>query len=101
MLNPKLKLNPKMFSDDVEQVPIREGFGEGLLRAGTDNENIVALCADLVESTKMNLFADKFPERFIEVGVAEQNLVTIASGMAAMGKIPFCSYYAMFSPGRN
>ena len=101
MLNPKLKLNPKIFNEDVEQVPIRQGFGEGLLAAGIDNENIVALCADLVESTKMNLFADKFPKRFIEVGVAEQNLVTIASGMAAMGKIPFCSSYAMFSPGRN
>lgn len=101
MLNPKLKLNPKIFNDDVEQIPIRKGFGEGLLLAGEKNKNIVALCADLTESTQMNLFADKFKDRFIEIGVAEQNLVTVASGMAAMGKIPFCSSYAMFSPGRN
>lgn len=101
MLNHSFKLNTKLFNDDVEQVPIRQGFGEGLLQAGIDNEQIVALCADLIESTKMNLFADKFPERFIEIGVAEQNLATVASGMAAMGKIPFISSYAMFSPGRN
>ena len=101
MLNPKLKLNPKLFNSDVEQVPIRRGFGEGLLLAGEKNENIVALCADLLESTQMHFFANKFPKRFIEVGVAEQNLVTLASGMSAMGKIPFCSSYAMFSPGRN
>jgi transketolase len=101
MLNPKLELNPKIFNDDVEQVPIRKGFGQGLLLAGEANENVVGLCADLTESTQMHLFADKFPNRFIQVGVAEQNLVTVASGMAAMGKIPFCSSYAMFSPGRN
>ncbi len=101
MLNPNLKLNPKLFNSDVEQAPIRKGFGQGLLLAGEQDENVVALCADLVESTQMNLFAEKFPERFIEIGVAEQNLVTVASGMAAMGKIPFCSSYAMFSPGRN
>jgi transketolase len=101
MLNQSLKLNTKVFNEDVEQIPIRQGFGEGLLAAGIDNENIVGLCADLTESTKMNLFAEKFPERFIEIGVAEQNLATVASGMAAMGKIPFVSSYAMFSPGRN
>ena len=101
MLNPKLKLNPKIFNDDVEQVPIRKGFGEGLLLAGEADKNVVALCADLTESTQMNFFKERFPERFVEVGVAEQNLVTIASGLSAMGKIPFCSSYAMFSPGRN
>lgn len=101
MLNPKLKLNPKIFSQDCEQVPIRKGFGQGLLFAGEADPNVVGLCADLTESTQMNLFAEKFPNRFIQVGVAEQNLVTVASGMAAMGKIPFCSSYAMFSPGRN
>ena len=101
MLNPKLKLNPKIFNEDVEQEPIRKGFGQGLLLAGEADENVVGLCADLTESTQMNLFADHFPERFVEMGVAEQNLVTVASGMAAMGKIPFCSSYAMFSPGRN
>jgi transketolase len=101
MLNPKLKLNSKLFNADVEQIPIRKGFGQGLLLAAEKNKNIVALCADLTESTQMNMFADKFPDRFIQVGIAEQNLVTTASGMAAMGKIPFCSSYAMFSPGRN
>ncbi len=101
MLNPKLKLNPKLFNEDVTQEPIRKGFGIGLLQAGEINKNVVALCADLTESTQMHLFKDAFPERFVEIGVAEQNLVTVASGMASMGKIPFCSSYAMFSPGRN
>lgn len=101
MLNPDLKLNPKIFNDDIEQVPIRKGFGEGLAQAGESNKNIVALSADLTESTQMHFFRDKFPERFIEIGVAEQNLATVASGMAAMAKYPFFSSYAMFSPGRN
>ncbi len=101
MLNPNLKLNPKLFNEDVEQVPIRKGFGEGLVAAGEADKNIVGLCADLTESTQMSMFAEKFPERFIEIGVAEQNLATVASGMSAMGKIPFISSYAMFSPGRN
>ncbi len=101
MINHVVKLNPKMWDKDVEQVPIRKGFGEGLLAAGEADEHVVGLCADLTESTQMHLFAKKFPNRFIEMGVAEQNLVTVASGMAAMGKIPFCSSYAMFSPGRN
>lgn len=101
MLNKNLKLNLKVFNDDVEQVPIRKGFGQGLVIAGEENKNVVALCADLTESTQMHLFKEKFPERYSEIGVAEQNLVTIASGMAAMGKIPFVSSYAMFSPGRN
>lgn len=101
MLNPNLKLNNKIFSDDVEQVPIRKGFGEGLAQAGESNKDIVALSADLTESTQMHLFKNKFPNRFVEIGVAEQNLATVASGMAAMGKYPFFSSYAMFSPGRN
>jgi transketolase len=94
-------LNPKIFDTDVEQIPIRKGFGEGLLIAGEENKNIVALCADLTESTQMHLFKNKFPERFVEIGVAEQNLASVASGMSAMGKIPVISSYAMFSPGRN
>jgi transketolase len=81
--------------------PIRKGFGKGLVISGEQNKEVVALCADLTESTQINLFAEKFPERFIEVGIAEQNLVTVASGMAHMGKIPFTSSYAAFSPGRN
>lgn len=101
MLNPKLKLNPKVFNDDCEQEPIRKGFGTGLQEAGEKDASIVALCADLTESTQMHHFKNSFPERFVEIGVAEQNLVTVSSGMAAMGKYPFCSSYAMFSPGRN
>jgi len=96
-----MKLNPKLFDADVEQAATREGFGRGLLKAGENDERVVALCADLTESTKMEAFREKFPERFIEVGVAEQNMVTVAAGMAAMGKIPFVSSYATFSPGRN
>lgn len=101
MLNPELHLNPKIFDKDVEQVPIRKGFGEGLVKAGEENPQVVGMCADLTESTQMHLFKEKFPNRFIEMGVAEQNLATVASGLAAMGKIPFISSYAMFSPGRN
>ena len=101
MLNPELNLNKKLFDEKVEEVPIRQGFGEGLLEAGEKDLNVVGLCADLVESTKMNLFAERFPNRFIEMGVAEQNMASVASGMAAMGKIPFISSYATFSPGRN
>ncbi len=99
MLNSNL--NQKVFDTDVEQVPIRKGYGEGLLAAGEADENVVALCADLTESTQTLLFAKKFPERFVQIGVAEQNLASTASGMAAMGKIPFITSYAMFSPGRN
>lgn len=101
MINLDQKLNPKLFDKDVEQVPIRKGFGEGLLRAGEENQDVVGLSADLTESTQMHLFRDKFPERFIEVGIAEQNLASVASGLSAMGKIPFASSFAAFSPGRN
>lgn len=87
--------------DWSEKEPIRKGFGRGLLEAGKVDKNVVALCADLTESTTMNLFAEEFPDRFIEVGVAEQNLVTVGAGMAALGKIPLVSSYAAFSPGRN
>jgi len=94
-------LNPALFTDDVQLDPTRAGFGRGLKAAGEANESIVALCADLTESTQMHLFKAAFPKRFVEVGVAEQNLVTVASGMARAGKIPFTSSYAAFSPGRN
>lgn len=80
---------------------IRKGFGRGLVKAGELDDQVVALCADLTDSTQIGPFAEKFPERFVEVGIAEQNLVTVASGMAKMGKIPFTSSYAAFSPGRN
>lgn len=94
-------LNPKLFDADIEQAPSRDGFGQGLVLAGEENKNVVALCADLTESTRIEAFKEKFPERFVEVGVAEQNLATIAAGMALAGKIPFISSYAVFSPGRN
>lgn len=95
------QLNPHYTSDDVKQEPTRAGFGRGLKEAGQRNEAVVALCADLTESTQMQHFKEAFPKRFIEMGVAEQNLVTVASGMARAGKIPFTSSYAAFSPGRN
>lgn len=101
MINQKLHLNPKLFDEDIEQIPSRKGFGEGLVLAAEADKNVVGLCADLTESTRMEDFKKKFPERFFEIGVAEQNLVTTASGMAAVGKIPFTSSYAAFSPGRN
>lgn len=85
----------------LDEEPIRKGFGKGLLEAGQLDENVVAACADLTDSTQMSLFKEAFPERFIEIGVAEQNLVTVGSGLTAMGKIPFVSSYAAFSPGRN
>lgn len=94
-------LNPDLYNDDIVLEPIRAGFGRGLKAAGEANENIVALCADLTDSTQMSLFKTAFPNRFVEIGVAEQNLVTVASGMARAGKIPFTSSYAAFSPGRN
>lgn len=84
-----------------ELEPIRKGFGRGLLEAGKQNEHVVALCADLTGSTQISMFAEAFPERFVQTGIAEQNLVTTGSGLAAMGKIPFVSSYASFSPGRN
>ena len=88
-------------SPDLKQEAIRKGFGRALLQAGKDNDKIVALCADLTGSTQINIFAEAFPERYVQVGIAEQNLVTVASGMAAQGFIPFTSSYAAFSPGRN
>ena len=81
--------------------PIRKGFGRGLKKAGELDERVVAACADLTDSTQMGLFKEAFPGRFVEIGVAEQNLVTVGAGLAAMGKIPFVSSYAAFSPGRN
>ena len=96
-----IPLNPKLFDADIEQAPIRSGFGEGLVEAGHADERVVALCCDLTESTKMDAFAKEFPKRFFEMGITEQSSVTVASGLAAMGKIPFVSSYAMFSPGRS
>ncbi|MBI5306423.1 transketolase family protein [Candidatus Wolfebacteria bacterium] len=101
MINKLAKLNKKIFEADIEQKPTRDGYGEGLLIAGEENKNIVVLCADLKESTRSLKFAEKFPERFIEMGVAEQNMAAVAAGLGISGKIPFISSYAVFSPGRN
>ena len=101
MLNHDLKLNTKHFEKDIEFASMRKGFGDGLVLAGEKDKRVVALCADLDESVQMESFKKKFPERFVQIGVAEQNLVTVASGMASMGKIPFVGSYAVFSPGRN
>jgi transketolase len=90
-----------LYEKTITTEPIRAGFGRGLKKAGELDNNVVGLCADLTDSTKMSLFAEAFPDRFIEVGVAEQNLVTLGAGLSAMGKIPFVASYAAFSPGRN
>lgn len=96
-----LHLITNVRASDLPQEPIRKGFGRALLAAGQQDDTIVAACADLTDSTQMSLFRDAFPERFIEIGVAEQNLVTVGAGLAALDKIPFVSSYAAFSPGRN
>ncbi len=101
MLNPDAKLNPKLFRDDMEKRPIRDGYGEGIVLAGDTDPNVVALCADLVESTRTEAFSKKFPDRFFEMGVAEQNMATVAAGLGVSGKVPFVASYATFSPGRN
>lgn len=96
-----MHLSPKIGHKDIPQEPIRKGYGRGLVAAGKLYANVVGLCADLTDSTQMSHFKDAFPDRFVEMGVAEQNLATVGAGMAAMGKIPFVSSYAAFSPGRN
>lgn len=85
----------------AEKAPTRDGYGKGLVALGEKDDRVVVLCADLAESTRSHWFKEKFPERYIELGVAEQNMATIAAGLANYGKIPFISSYAVFSPGRN
>ncbi|MBI4050387.1 MAG: transketolase family protein [Candidatus Doudnabacteria bacterium] len=101
MFHPQAKLSKKLLSPDIEQVATRDGYGKGLVWLGEHNPNVVVLTGDLSESTRSNWFAEKFPERFVEVGVAEQNMMGIAAGLALSGKIPFVSSYATFNPGRN
>lgn len=84
-----------------ELVASRDGYGKGLVALGKKNKNIVALCCDLIDSTRVDWFKQKYPKQFIEVGVAEQNMAGLAAGLALVGKIPFISSYAVFSPGRN
>ena len=100
--NPNVKLVDNILDFKfLEQKPTRNGYGDGLLELGKKNSNVVVLCADLIESTRSEAFAKAYPERFVEMGVAEQNMASVAAGLAAVGKIPFISSYAMFSPGRN
>ena len=94
-------LDKKFDTEEMESVPSRNGYGEGLLEAGKRDSKVVALAADLTESTRTHLFAEMYPSRFVQVGISEQNMASVASGMSAMGKIPFIASYAMFSPGRN
>src|SRR3989338_11665477 len=94
-------LNPNLFSKKVELIPTRNGYGDGIVAAGERDASVVVLCCDLTESTRSLAFAKKFPDRYFEVGVAEQNMAGIAAGMASEGKIPFIASYAVFSPGRN
>lgn len=101
MLNINAQLSAKMFADDIEKAPTRDGFGKGSVEAGKTDSRVVVLCADLAESTRAEWFQKEFPDRFVEVGVAEQNMATVAAGMALAGKVPFIASYAAFSPGRN
>ncbi len=101
MLNQELKLSEKIFNDDIEFSATRDGFGKGLLILGDKNTEVVVLSADVAASTRCHWFAEKFPERFFQIGIAEQNLAAVAAGLAVSGKIPFISTYAVFSPGRN
>jgi len=101
MINPQAKLVDGIFEGKFDKKPTRDGLGNGTVEAGKVDPNVVVLSADLADSTRASWFQKAFPDRYIEVGVAEQNLVTVASGMAYMGKIPFVSSYAAFNPGRN
>jgi transketolase len=98
MINPKAQLgnltHPLLAAT-------REGFGRALLELGKKDERVVVLCADLADSTKVAAFKEAYPSRYIELGVAEQNLATVAAGLAVYGKIPFIASYASFNPGRN
>lgn len=101
MINPNAKLVADVFAKDIAQKPTRDGFGSGTIEAGHADENVVVLCADLKESTRAEWFEKEFPDRFIEVGIGEQNMAGLGSGFAAAGKVPFIASYAAFNPGRN
>lgn len=101
MISSSAKLAPAALGGDAASAPTRDGFGKGVVEAGKHDPRVVVLCADLSESTRAEWFQKEFPDRFIEMGVAEQNMATVASGMAAAGKIPFIASYAAFNPGRN
>lgn len=98
--SPKTRYDEAM-SDQSTDKPTRDGYGEALLKLGKKNKNVVVVSADLGESMRTQAFAKAYPDRFIEVGVAEQNLVGVSAGLALSGKIPFATSYAVFSPGRS
>ncbi|OGM08044.1 transketolase [Candidatus Woesebacteria bacterium RBG_16_36_11] len=101
MINPKSNLVKDLFLGRNEKLSFRDALGEALVELGASNEKIFVLSSDVALSTKASYFAQKFPDRFVQVGVAEQVLACIASGIANYGKIPFICAYAVFSPGRN
>ena len=102
MINSKSFLVKNLIDEKkIQQIPTRQGFGEGLVEAGKKDERVVVLCADISDSTKAGMFRDAFPKRFIECGIAEQNMMGLAVGLALSGKIPFVSTYAVFCPGVN
>jgi transketolase len=96
-----IKLSDKLYKSDIDQEPIRKGFGDGMMILGKENLKVIALCCDLTDSTKLGDFAKTYPDRFVEVGVAEQNLAGLGAGFAHEGFIPYITSYATFSPGRN
>lgn len=101
MFNKNAHLTNNPTDKEIEAVPTRDGFGQGLVELGEKNENVVVLCADLTNSTRTSMFKEKFPERYIQVGIAEQNMANVAVGLSLQGKIPFFATYAVFCPGRN
>ncbi len=102
MLNENMNLSKDCLNlDCVEMEPTRNGYGEGLVEAARSNDNVVGVCADLTESTRMLAFKEEFPDRFIQLGVSEQLLAAMGAGLALAGKVPFIASYAMFSPGRS
>jgi transketolase len=102
MISKQAKLVKNLLDEKkIERIPTRNGYGEGLVEAGEKDPNVVALCGDLSSSTRSAMFQEVFPDRFIETGIAEQNMMGLAAGLALMGKIPFVSTYAVFCPGVN
>jgi transketolase len=101
MLNEKLDLNQDFFSKKVEKRSTRDGYGDGIIKAAKENDEVVVLCGDLIESTRLEKFIKDFPDRFIEMGISEQNMAGVGAGLAMSGKIPFITSFSAFSPGRN
>lgn len=101
MISKAANLVSNVLEKDVEQVPTRDGYGQGLVELGHENEQVVVLSADLADSTRAGKFREEHPDRFVECGVAEQNMANVAVGLALNGKVPFVSTYGVFCPGRN